>query len=53
MFSRLSHFATPLPCCVYSGLSKRFDNVGYMKPVGQQYVMTDEGVRVDKVRRLA
>jgi phosphate acetyltransferase len=31
-----------------SGLMKRYKNVGFMKPVGQEHVMTPEGVRVDK-----
>ena len=37
---------------VFSGLCKRFEKVGYQKPVGQQWVMTNEGVRVDKDVRL-
>ena len=37
---------------VYSGLSKRFDKVGFIKPVGQQYITTAEGDRVDKDVRL-
>ncbi|CAN0351407.1 unnamed protein product, partial [Ascophyllum nodosum] len=28
----------------------RFDNVGYIKPVGQQHEKTSEGILVDKAR---
>lgn len=31
-----------------SGLKKRFKSVGFIKPVGQEHVLTDSGVRVDK-----
>lgn len=31
-----------------SGLMKRFDNVGFMKPVGQRHVQVDENTSVDK-----
>ncbi len=31
-----------------AGLLKRYGSVGYMKPVGQEHVRTDEGSRVDK-----
>lgn len=31
-----------------SGLQKRFASVGFMKPVGQEHVETEEGLHVDK-----
>ncbi|MCB1081238.1 MAG: AAA family ATPase [Chlamydiia bacterium] len=31
-----------------SGLKKRHKNVGFLKPIGQEHVETDSGVRVDK-----
>lgn len=31
-----------------SGLKKRFPRVGFLKPIGQEYVETDSGVIVDK-----
>lgn len=33
---------------LFSGLKKRFSQVGYMKPVGQEHVETARGSRVDK-----
>ncbi len=33
---------------IVSGLKKRFENVGFMKPVGQEHVQLQEGVFVDK-----
>lgn len=33
-----------------SGLKKRFKNVGFIKPVGQQHEQTAGGVLVDKAR---
>ncbi|MBI5274058.1 MAG: AAA family ATPase [Chlamydiales bacterium] len=33
---------------IYSGLSKRFSSVGFIKPVGQQHVEISPGVFVDK-----
>jgi dethiobiotin synthetase len=37
-------------CCLglVSGLKKRHESVGYLKPVGQEYVETETGSRVDK-----
>ncbi|MCB1117772.1 MAG: AAA family ATPase, partial [Chlamydiia bacterium] len=31
-----------------AGLRKRFQSVGFIKPVGQEHVLTDTGIRVDK-----
>ena len=31
-----------------AGLRKRFSSVGFMKPVGQEHVETEEGLHVDK-----
>lgn len=31
-----------------AGLQKRFDHVGFMKPVGQEHVETESGLHVDK-----
>lgn len=31
-----------------AGLKKRYDRVGFIKPVGQEHVQTPEGIRVDK-----
>lgn len=31
-----------------NGLKKRFDNIGFMKPVGQQHEIVDNNIRVDK-----
>ena len=31
-----------------SGLKKRFESVGFMKPVGQEHIETETGVHVDK-----
>lgn len=36
---------------IISGLQKRFDNVGFIKPVGQQHERTKEGILVDKVKK--
>lgn len=36
---------------IISGLKKRFDNVGFIKPVGQQHERTDGGILVDKARK--
>jgi len=33
---------------ILSGLRKRFQNVGFIKPVGQQHVEVDGGLKVDK-----
>jgi phosphate acetyltransferase len=33
---------------LFSGLSKRFKRIGYMKPVGQEQVETAKGAKVDK-----
>mmetsp|Transcript_2240 Transcript_2240/g.3037 ORF Transcript_2240/g.3037 Transcript_2240/m.3037 type:complete len:383 (-) Transcript_2240:196-1344(-) len=38
---------TTVSLAVISGLKKRFKNVGFIKPVGQQHVTVD-GIRVDK-----
>lgn len=34
---------------IISGLRKRFKNVGFIKPVGQQHERTAGGILVDKV----
>lgn len=34
---------------IISGLKKRFKNVGFIKPVGQQHELTEGGILVDKV----
>ena len=39
---------TTVALAVMSGLKKRFGRVGFIKPVGQQHVPVDGGVRVDK-----
>lgn len=31
-----------------AGLKKRYDSIGFMKPVGQEHIETEEGVHVDK-----
>lgn len=36
---------------IISGLKKRFKNVGFIKPVGQQHEKTASGILVDKARR--
>lgn len=33
---------------IYSGLTKKFPSVGFIKPVGQQHVSVEESFRVDK-----
>lgn len=33
---------------LFSGLSKLFSNLGYMKPIGQQQITTEKGLQVDK-----
>lgn len=33
---------------IVAGLQKRFPSVGFIKPVGQEYIETETGVRVDK-----
>jgi hypothetical protein len=33
---------------LFSKLRKKFPRIGYMKPVGQEHVMTQEGISVDK-----
>ena len=38
---------------ILSGLTKRFDNVGFIKPVGQQHLEVEGGLRVDKDVKLA
>jgi dethiobiotin synthetase len=39
---------TSVSMALLSGLRKRFDEVAYMKPVGQKYVLVENGIKVDK-----
>lgn len=41
---------TTASLAIISGLKKRFKNVGFLKPVGQQHERTPGGILVDKVR---
>ena len=38
---------------ILSGLTKRFNKVGFIKPVGQQHLQVEGGLRVDKDVKLA
>ncbi len=39
---------TTLCLGIFAGLRKRFGSVGFIKPVGQQHVEVEEGIKVDK-----
>ena len=40
---------TTVSLALINGLKKRFDHVGFIKPVGQQHEIVGDNIRVDKV----